>query len=183
MPGQRTAARVATPAAVANPGRDAASVRHVRLLAITAIAAASLALAGCSTNPSSITLTYEIDGASRTLNISPDRVRCDETNVSGISLKDGPVSFYDFRLINQSADGKIQVTVVEDGENDTKNAVQFNAETSAPNTGTEGVYLLKETSGTVTLIEDYDADKEYELSDLVETDATIAAELHCSAAE
>jgi len=152
----------------------------MRLLAITAIAAASLLLAGCSTNPSSITLTYELDGSERTLNLVPDTVKCEETSVRGISISDGPGSFYSFGLINGSGDGKISITV-SDREGDTVTAVQFDAEKSAPNTGTEGIYSLKETPGTVLLIEDYDADVEYDRSDLTELEGTVAAELHCDA--
>jgi len=154
----------------------------MRLLVIAAVAAASLLLAGCSTNPSSIALTYEQDGAAHTVNLKPDTVNCTDDNVHGISVTDGPGSFYSFDLINQSRDGKISVTV-SDRDGDSVTAVQFDAEKSAPNTGTEGVYTLKKTSGTVLLIENYDADVEYDRSDLVELDGTVTAELHCDTDE
>jgi len=154
----------------------------MRLLAITAIAAASLLLAGCSTNPSSITLTYEQDGAEHTLDLKPDTVKCSDDNVHGISVTDGPGSFYSFDLINGTGEGKVSVTV-SDRDGDSVTAVQFDAEKSSPNTGTDGVYTLKSTPGTVLLIEDYDANVEYDRSDLTELEGTVAAELHCDTDE
>jgi len=152
----------------------------MRLLAFTAIAAASLLLAGCSSNPSSITLTYEQDGTEHALDLKPDTVNCSDDSVHGISVTDGPGSFYSFDLINGTGEGKVSVTV-SDRDGDTVTAVQFDAEKSAPNTGTEGVYTLKETEGTVLLIENYDVDAEYDRNDLTELEGTVAAELHCDA--
>lgn len=50
-----------------------------------------LALAGCAPGASTgLTVTYEVDGAERTLTLDPDQITCDAENVHGLAISNDP---------------------------------------------------------------------------------------------
>lgn len=64
-----------------------------------AAAAMVLALAGCAPGASTeLTVTYEVDGAARTLTLEPDQVTCDEDRVHGLAMSNDPQGRFSIRL-------------------------------------------------------------------------------------
>ncbi|WP_341956398.1 hypothetical protein [Microbacterium sp. LWH13-1.2] len=66
----------------------------LRLRSTTALLAAAtmmLALAGCAPGASTgLTVTYEVDGAERTVTLDPDQITCDDGSVHGLAISNDP---------------------------------------------------------------------------------------------
>lgn len=66
-------------------------MRRRATTAVLATAALVFALAGCAPGASTgLTVTYEVDGAERTLTLDPDQITCDAESVHGLAISNDP---------------------------------------------------------------------------------------------
>lgn len=68
-----------------------APLRRRATTAFLAAATMMLALAGCAPGASTgLTVTYEVDGAERTVTLDPDQITCDAGSVHGLAISNDP---------------------------------------------------------------------------------------------
>ena len=153
----------------------------IRAAAITASAATALVLGGCSAASSSVTISYERDGVVHTETINPDTVTCNEDKTSGVSVSNDPAGQFTFRTPDEPGAGHVTAAVTAEGENDSLTFVYFEGDSAAPDTSTPGTVTVAENTGTVILIDDWDAKlgTDFDREDGTELEATISAEIHC----
>lgn len=76
-----------------------APVRRRGLAAVLVAAVTVLALAGCSPDAATgLSVTYEVDGAERTVTLAPDQITCDEDSVHGLAISNDPQGRFSIRL-------------------------------------------------------------------------------------
>jgi len=62
-------------------------MRRSPVVVVGVAALAAVVLAGCSSAPSTVSITYEHDGAERTVTAHPDEVECTETEASSLGTQ------------------------------------------------------------------------------------------------
>ena len=156
-------------------------MRLVRLVAITAVTATALVLGGCSAASSSVTISYERDGVVHTETINPDTVTCNDDKTSGVSVSNDPAGQFTFRTPDEPGAGHVTAAVVADGEDDSLTFVHFEGDAAAPDTSTPGTVTVAENTGTVILIDNWDAKlgTDFDREDGTEVEATISADIRC----
>ena len=155
-----------------------AALTRARRAALVAALILPLALIGCvaPANPSTVTVTFDVDGSERSVTLRPD-VTCAETGVHGSSIGEtGPGGQFSF--LDRSLNGTLGTGsgAIEDGPG----LILFDA-AEIELVPADGVVDVAETAVTVLVFADRaESGPEFDDADGEEVDGILTAHLVCT---
>ncbi|NYD67645.1 hypothetical protein [Agromyces atrinae] len=150
-------------------------MRRLRASALLVTVGLALGLTACSTGPSnSVQVTYEIDGAERTLTFSPDQITCTDDRVHGLAISNDPQGRFSIDI-----GGQRRGSVGAGGDD---GLVLFEG-TDLQLSASGNVLTVGESEGEVAVVADWKPgdDANVEPEDADRYPATISGSIECDA--